>query len=491
MTDMTVDTYTPKLAVRDNRGNTVREVDWYRRDSTQEPTPRITRHQFNLRNQLSSSIDPRQFLRAQSDKDVIENMRYRYSLTGREIRNDSVDAGARLTLNDSINLRFLTFDSRKTFTRCEYDEYARPVALFEQLHGAAECCVDRYSYGDITAPDNARGQLIRHDDPAGYVLTPRFNLQGKASDETRHFLLTEIADPDWPVAIADRDAQCESEGFTTRWHYAPGGEIIRQTDACGNIQAHRYTLLGLPFSCDVTLAALDEQPETLIPVLLSTEYDVFNQACREVAGNNVTTWREYCPALQRLLRILVRAPGQQGRLYGTVLQDLLYGYDPAGNVVTQDDAAQPTTFFRNQRVDGLSTYRYDSLYQLIEATGQESIKAGVQGPDLPEREPLTGPDAAQRVNYTREYDYDEGNNLIVMRHRSDNGNKRYTMEMVVSPTSNRAVKQDASGSIKPEDVDSFFDVNGNLLVLNTSQPMTWDARNQLKSVALPGGTENE
>lgn len=158
------------------------------------------------------------------------------------------------------------------------------------------------------------------------------------------------------------------------------------TNACGNIQAHRYTLLGLPLSCEVTLAALDEQPETLIPVLLSIEYDVFNQACREVAGNNVTTWREYCPTLQSLLRILVRAPGQQGRQYGAVLQDLLYGYDPAGNVITQDDAAQPTSFFRNQRVDGLCTYRYDTLYQLIEATGQESIKAGIQGPDLPERD---------------------------------------------------------------------------------------------------------
>lgn len=78
-----------------------------------------------------------------------------------------------------------------------------------------------------------------------------------------------------------------------------------------------------------------------------------------------------------------------------------------------------------------------------------------------------------------------------MRHRSDNGNKRYTMTMVVSPTSNRAVKQDASGIIKPEDVDLFFDANGHLLVLNTNQPMTWDARNQLKSVALPGSTKSE
>lgn len=487
MANATVHTHTPKLAVLDNRGNTVREVDWYRRDISQQPVARITRHQFNPRNQLQNSIDPRLFEKSKTESGVVENMRYFYSISGRQLRSESVDAGVRMALNDDRNQRLLTYDSRQTLTRCEYDDIGRPIAIYEQLAGEAEACVERLTYADVQATNNARGQLVRHDDPAGYVLTPNFTLQGTASQETRHFLLPD-AEPDWPLDITLRNALAEAEGYTTYWHYAPGGEIISQTDACGNIQRHTYTLLGQVYASEVTLAALDDQPETTIQVLLSTEYDEFTQPCRELAGNQVVTVRETCPALQRLLRILVRGPAQAGRRNGAVLQDLIYTYDPVGNVITQNDASQPVTFFRNQRVDGMCTYQYDSLSQLVVATGQESIMAGIQGPDLPACESL-GPDAGQRVNYTRMYDYDAGNNLITMRHRGDNGNKCYSMQMVVSPTSNHAVKQNASKSITPEQVDDYFDANGNLLKLENNQPMIWDARNQLKSVVLRSGTE--
>ena len=491
VTYASVHTYTPKIAVRDNRGNTVREVDWYclKPQADKWPEPRITRHTFNARNQLESSIDPRLFIRAKADAGVVENMRYKYSLSGRELRSESVDAGVRMALNNDLGQRLYTGDGRGTRTRCVYDEWARLIAVHEQLSGENEVCVERYTWGEKLSKNNARGQLIRHDDPAGIVLTPFYTIMGKASQETRYFLNAE-SEPDWPEAIADRDLLVEPEAYQTRWHYAPGGEIIQQEDAVGNVQQHRYTLLGLPFACDVIIPAQGAEPEEMIPVLYSTDYDVFDLPWKEIAGNHVTTWRETCPALQRLTRILVRSPGKAGRENGKALQDLHYTYDPGGNVITQQDAAQEVTFFNNQRVDGLCTYRYDSLSQLVRATGQESIKAGIQGPNLPECEPLSGPDAAQRINYTRQYFYDEGNNLICMKHSSNNGKKQYSLNMVVSPYSNHAVKQKPDNSITPEQVDEFFDENGNLLLLENSQPMSWDARNQLKSVMLPGHTEN-
>ena len=460
-------TNTPTLSVFNNRALVVREVAWHRIDKEGEPQARITRHQFDNQGRLRSSIDPRLY-KNQADK---PNFRYQYSLSHRQLRCDSVDAGSRQELFNAQGLPIASMDSRGTLMRQEYDQANRLIARYEKLHNEHETCTDRMTYGPPDAENNARGQLIRHDDPAGSQHTSAFSLSGKPLAETRFFLRS-MDTPNWPLPLAEREALLEAEGYTTRWHFAASGEVLEQTDAANNKQRHRYTLSGAPAWCEVELA-----DKTIIPVLSEIEYSVFGQAVYEKAGNNVITRREFRPTDQRLLRILVRGPAAEGRANGAILQDLNYSYDAIGNVLSVRDNAHKTRYFRNQRIDLISQYRYDSLSQLIQATGQESVNAGQQGPQLPACE---NPDSAQLRNYTRDYRYDEGNNLLTMRHIADKNN--YTQTMVVSPTSNRSVRQ--TGGIQPEQVDSFFDANGNLMQLTGNQQMTWDGRNQLQSVAL-------
>ena len=53
------------------------------------------------------------------------------------------------------------------------------------------------------------------------------------------------------------------------------------------------------------------------------------------------------------------------------LQDISYIYDPEGNITEITDVAQDVIFFNNTMIEPKSTYRYNALYRLIEATGRE------------------------------------------------------------------------------------------------------------------------
>jgi insecticidal toxin complex protein TccC len=186
----------------------------------------------------------------------------------------------------------------------------------------------------------------------------------------------------------------------------------------------------------------------------------------------------YEVSTQRLSRL-----SAQRERDATVLQDLSYTYDPVGNITRIEDAAQPVHYTRNQRVEAASDYRYDALYQLVQATGRESAQASQQSAALPLWQSL---DATQRVNYTRQYTYDASGNLCQMQHT---GAQHYTLRMVVAAGSNRAVPE--AWDVAPEQVDRYFDANGNLTQLQPGQPVGWNTCDQLSRVVQIERGDNE
>jgi len=210
-----------------------------------------------------------------------------------------------------------------------------------------------------------------------------------------------------------------------------------------------------------------EQVHVLVSDIL---YDAMGAAEREVAGNGVVSTATYDPVNGRLTRLLALTRE------GQVLQDLNYSYDPVGNVVSIEDTAQPVSFFKNQRVDPINRYVYDSFYQLIEATGREVAPAS-HLPGLPGLHPLPL-DPGKLINYTQRFEYDAGANLLARHHSGTE-----TWRMAVSSTSNRSLPQRADGTLPDEgQIAGAFDGNGNLKALQPGQAMTWDARNQLCEV---------
>lgn len=150
-----------------------------------------------------------------------------------------------------------------------------------------------------------------------------------------------------------------------------------------------------------------------------------------------------------------------------VLQDLRYQYDPVGNVLAVTNDAEETRFWRNQKVMPESTYLYDSLYQLISATGREMAGAGQQGSQLPA---ISSFDSATYTHYTRTYHYDSAGNLTRIRHSAPATGNSYTTEMTVSDRSNRAVTSVLTA--QASDVDSLFTAGGQQKQLMLGQQLT-------------------
>jgi hypothetical protein len=165
------------------------------------------------------------------------------------------------------------------------------------------------------------------------------------------------------------------------------------------------------------------------------DYDAKGQRTRIEYKNGAATSYEYEPETFRLLRMTTTRPpnlnGVATQLFRqtTVVQDLHYTYDPAGNITEIADEALLILRHRGQEVKPVCSYRYDATYRLIEATGREHIDQSAflfNPPDGNYRDypfigaaQLNNPQAVR--NYTELYKYDPVGNFEEMKHQAANG----------------------------------------------------------------------
>jgi insecticidal toxin complex protein TccC len=455
-----MDSQTPRLAIIDSRGLPVRQVVYWHDDVSQAEA-RITLQQHDSRGRLVAQRDPR----LMSDAQAPANLTTVYSLTGQPLDTTSVDAGWRVSLLGEAGQTLHGWDSRGGERRVEYDGQVRALAVFERPLDGDALCTERYDYGDCDpafVAGNQCGRLVRHDDQAGAQLFPAYGLTGGTLEQTRHFLQT-LELPDWPESAAERDKWLEpGAGASTQTRCNPLDEIIEQTDARDNRQFFAFTVAGQLRDVRLQLAA-DTAAKPLVSVI---QYNAQGQTVRETAGNGVITRLDYAAEDGRLTRL----HSQRG---SDVLQDLRYAYDPVGNVLSIEDAALPIRYFANQRIEPVNRYVYDSLDQLIKATGWEA--GGIlQGPAFSRfDDPLTF------ANYSQTYRYDRGGNLLELSHQ---GPQSHGHRLVAAPHGNRCLP--VRNGIEPDekDFEKGFDANGNLLNLQPGQTLHWDTRNQLCEV---------
>ena len=411
---------------------------------------------INANGQCCRQWDPRQ----SRHEGAIHSQQSLASLSGRTVLEQSQDAGWQLALHGEAGQTVNTWDTMGNHWQTDYDDLLRPMQVRENATRLAE----RFTYSD-TSDLNQRGRLVRHDDEAGSQMIDSYSLSGQVRSETRHFLAA-LDLPDWPDAVLE-----PGDGATTSYIHGPLQQVLIQTDALGNQQSFHFNLSGELKRLVLRLVDGKERP-----LLTDARYNAFGQIESQTAGNGVVSRCEYEHSTGRLSRLVASRPGR------SVLQDLRYDYDPVGNVLKIEDRSQPVSHFANQRVEPVSTFVYDSLYQLIEATGREAAGA-VLGPGLPELAPDPG-DTSRLLNYRQHYDYDASGNLLELRHI---GQQSYTREMAVATDSNRAVPA-------PGDPLKAFDSNGNLLQPGAGQPLQWNARNQLhgtRQVSRNNGEDDE
>jgi insecticidal toxin complex protein TccC len=461
---MGVHSHTPKVSVFDPRGLSLRTVDYWRAAADAPAATRINRTLRDASGRARQQWDPRLWAQQALDPLTPANLSQVFTLGAQLIRSDSVDGGTRLELVGPDAQPATVWDSRGTCRAFTYDALRRPLAIDETAAGEPRRCVERMTYGHPGAGDagsNQFARLIRHDHPAGSVLYPRFALGGRCTEDTRHFT-REPTTPDWPEAVEARQALLEpGAGATSRWLVGALGDVLAQTDASGN--RHRFRL-----TCDGRLREqhlqLTGQPgeQALVSAIA---YNAQGNIERETAGNGVQTCLVYRPEDGRLSRR--RAVDAGGR----VLQQLLYQYDAMGNVLSIEDQALPVRHFANQRIDPVSRFSYDSLYQLREATGWEAGSLG--------KGPHGHVDAAALSNYRQHYEYDAGGNLVRLIHF---GAQRHGRTLQVARYSNRAVPYDTTPPDEAQ-IAAAFDGNGNMLALDAGRRLQWNPRNQLQSLS--------
>ncbi|WP_258394904.1 RHS repeat-associated core domain-containing protein [Pseudomonas fluorescens] len=444
----------------------VRAVAYCRRAVGEPVAVRVTQQLYDVSGRLTEQRDPRLFALAQSDATVPPNLTTIPSLSGQPLGSNSVDAGWQRHLPGASGQASESWDQRGWHRRIEYDSLLRPVAVFEHFAEDAERCAERITWGCSSTDDalhNRCGQPVRQDDPAGSRLIPDYGISGAVLAEVRHFLYS-LDPPDWPVSEVERNALLESgHGARSAWRFAATGEAQSQTDTKGHVRQFAHDRAG-----QLREIRLQRTGQTAAQLLVSAiEYNASGQVQQELAGNGMRSFSSYDPADGHLLSLANQAPD------GVFLQNLGYHYDPVGNITQIADAALPTQHFANQRIDPLRRFEYDTLYQLIKATGWETAQPSF-GPTLPDWIPFGPPDASRWCNYSETYAYDAAGNLLKRIHL---GAENDTLILQVAAYSNRSIKD------RPDtNPEALFDARGNLRVLQPGQGLQWNGRNELAQV---------
>lgn len=454
--------HTPALATIDPRGLSVRTIAYHRAVARDSISKRVNQNEFNARGHMIRQWDPRLNNNRQHNLQQAPNEALHQGLAGQVLKTESVDAGWSIAFIDAAGLLLTKWDSRFTQWKCKYDEFLRPVAIFEQPARDLQRCIERFVYTGSDPQDAQRnrcGQLVRHYDTAGSLGRDSFDLKSLPRMQARRFCQNLLLS-DWPADETGCQALLESKVYSSQWQYDATGAAVKQADAAGHMRRFEMDVAGR-----AKTSYLDAQV-----LVKEVQYNAFSQVGVERAGNGVVTTASYSAVNNQLYSL------KAAKADGTLLQLLNYEYDPAGNIERIEELALPVRR-AHQKVESVSRYYYDTLYQLISATGGENASQSL-GPALPGLAVGRVDDSRWR-QYTQFYSYDSGGNLTDLVH-SVNGIIAFHRRMVVDTHSNRSQFKVKDDSVV--DFDRSFDANGNQQELAPGQFMQWGARNQLCQV---------
>ncbi|MFC7548747.1 SpvB/TcaC N-terminal domain-containing protein [Plantactinospora sp. GCM10030261] len=402
-----------------------------------------------------------------------------HDLLGTCLHAETMDAGRRWVLRDVQGSPIVEWDSLGRRVRTGYDVLRRPVEVWVRPAGGPETLVGRTVFGE-SHPEvdarNLRREVYQVFDGSGVITNDRYDVKGNLVDWTRRLVADHRGEPDWSAEVV-----LEDTGYRTRTAYDAVNRPAAVTTPDDSVLRYTYNAANLLERVDATVRG--EAPE--VAFVTAVEYDARGQRTRVEHGNGVRTTYEYDAATFQL----VRQRTERGA--ADVLQDLAFGYDPAGNVTSVQDRAQQPLFFRNRQVEADATFVYDATYQLVEATGREHLGqaggAAPSGPGDTDRVRLPHPGDGNAVGRYRErYRYDDAGNLLALVHRgTDPAQPGWTRQheyLEPSPleggrTGNRLTRTTAGATVEP----CSYDGHGNVVALPHLPQLTWDHLDRLRS----------
>lgn len=437
-----------------------------------------------------------------------------YDVLNRPLYQKSMDSGELWILQNVAQNPIRIWDNKGHIQRFQYDAMQRLTHVYireEEGERLAAQTIFGESNPDSIASDpatdppctlNLRGKIYQQYDDAGVSTNIRFDFRGNLLESQRQLLQDYMYPVNW-----DHDPELEESVFNMQIRYDRlnrATQIIPPHSASmmPNVIQPVYNKAGLPKKLDVWLhhpsipdRVLDPLTTDFHPVK-QVEYDEKGQCTHIEYGNNIHTDFHYDPLTFQLVNLMTSSTSPD-----RLLQNLMYHYDPIGNLTEIRDEAQQTVFFDNSVVEPHTRYEYDALYRLIFAEGREHAgQAGLNHPvhrpewkpqydfnDITRRQLAHPQDGSAMRNYSEQYFYDQTGNLLRMHHHA--GENRWSRLYDYHENNNRLRGSSLPGDdeIAPYSGVYDYDENGNMIRMPHLSEMIWDSRNQLREVDLGGG----
>lgn len=418
---------TPDVQCFDVMGRPVLSIEHNKNISTEADEFYHLKLKLDIEGNLRSATDAR--------SNVV--MQYKYDMLGNKVYQNSMDAGQRWLLVNILGNPLRTWDERNHEFRYFYDDPLHRLTHSKVLGGDGavplDNVFDRIFYGEAE-PDselkNLRGQIVKHYDTAGLIETPEYDFKGQPKSTTRKLFKNYKGVANWiDASLAD---DLENDGFTFTTETDALGRITKQTAPDGSVITPSYNEAGLLNSETVAHAA----PAVTTVYIKDIDYNEKGHREKIVYGNDVVTRFYYDKETFRLKRLETK------RQNSDPLQDWHYTFDPVGNITHIEDKNIPVVFFDNQKITGASTYTYDALYRLREATGRENdarltFDSKGNWNDAPFMHRLNPGDPMAMRSYTQSYQYDDVGNILQIKHQAACNN--WTRDYNYQATNNRLI----------------------------------------------------
>lgn len=446
---------TPSTNILDNMGGVIRTIQIL--NDAEGTRELVTFYELDIQGRKLMEIDPRLYASNLAKGTSYYNFKYLYGMGGQHpLVTDSADAGVQRHFNNIFEKAVWLLSPREYCQINYYDWLQRQTQLLvKKVPGtdpitdfASFNLVEDFTYGDapgLPVGKNLKGQVYILKDLSGIVTSSSYSMLGNVLQTSRQMTSVYKTAINWknPVPL---DEEIHTKVYTYNAQAMVLSETTQDNSVSLNTTTNTYTLTGLLKSISLNSNGNSKN------IIGQITYDSNLQRKQVTYGNGITTTNTYEATTLRLINILSQsgtAPSAK------VWQNISYVYDPVGNITWISDSSIDVIFNKNQKVDPVLLYQYDSLYRLTQGQGRQhpgiagntycnNIADGDFMQSKFSQTPINNAQAIEK--YTENYFYDDAGNFIKKQHIA--ASSPWTIETPVIENCNRlqGLVYDASGN---------------------------------------------
>ncbi len=462
---------TPKITHLNNLGQIFLE------ENSVDGNDLFTHYELDIGGNKISITDPRQYQKNKSrtPSNRIKTFEFSYDMQNNQISSISSDAGTKQTLKNAADNPIYSRTARGFEISTKYDKLLRPTEIRLKGNGL-DNLVEKLEYGTpsgVSEQNHLVNKLIKHYDQSGVKEFQRYNIDGNNENlkvNLRDEYKNEVNWDHTEALLEDHESKATFDAL---------GRLIVRTQSDKSIHTYTYHQSGLLKSVEVTLKG--ESPREFVKGI---QYNAKGQRTEIQYGNGTVTNYEYEKETFRLESLKTTRSSDS-----KILQKISYAYDPVGNIIKIEDESHKTIFTKQNKVEPILKYEYDSLYRLKSASGRQHpavLPDDYKNPNSVKQsrylsfDSVSVNDPTALENYAQEYYYDFAGNLETILHTVPNTSRWWTKILKYSDDSSRLSSTELGSTTH----NYSFDAAGNMIKLEHIPEITWNYRDNMSSAVL-------